>query len=253
VIEKCAPIYGTNKVKLFGTEALADADIVISESIRSNQIGSHNCSFSVCYGCGCEFLYKIDQLQGGKTLRAEVGRGYIEKDGDAYYLIRLNPYYIIDPLQNVTDSFGLLIDFPQEENSVILVTNYISSNPQELLFEDGCVLTSIAPHVLHPVHLTKDTILGRTDFGSLKALKLSNLWNIEAFTESVIKSILSYAKQLVFKTTQIDVKKLKATQITLKPSGKAVEQAGTIFLDEESGKLKIYDGSAWRTFAYEET
>lgn len=253
VIEKGEPIYGTNRVKLVGTEPLADADIIISEAIKSNKLGSHNCSFSVCYGCGCEFLYKIDQLKDGKTLRGEVGRGYIEKEKDEYFLVRLQPYYVLDEEQNVTEPFGLILDFPPEDGSHILVSNYISNNPQEVLFEDGCVLTSIAPHVLHPVQLTKDTILGRTDFGSVKALKLSNLWNIESFTESVIKSVLSYAKQLVFKTTQIDVKKLKTTQIILRPSQKAVEQIGTIFLDEESGKLKIYDGSSWRTLAYEDT
>jgi hypothetical protein len=253
VIEKGEPVFGTNRVKLIGTEALADADIIFSESIKSNKIGSYNCSFSVCYGCGCEFLYKIDQLKDGKTLRGEVGRGYIEKDNDEYFLIRLNPFYILDEHQNVTEPLGRILDFPPEENSFILVSNYISNNPQELLLEDGCVLTSIAPHVLHPVQLTKDTILGRTDFGSVKALKLSNLWNIEAFAESVVKSMLSYAKQLVFKTTQLEVKKLKTSQIILRPSAKAVEQAGTVFLDEDSGKLKIYDGSSWRTFVYEDT
>jgi hypothetical protein len=255
VIEKGEQVFGTNKIKLIGAEALIDADTVLSDSIKSKQVTNNKCCFSACYGCGCEFLYRIDQIQGGKTLTGEIGRGYIEhdQDSDQHFLVRMQPFYVLDETQNIIDPAGTILDFLPLENSHLVVSNYISNNPQEILCEDGCVLTSIAPHVMHPVQLTKDTILGRIGFDGVKALKLSQLWNIESFTESVVKSLLSYAKQLVFKTTQIDVKKLKTTQIIFRPSKKATEQAGTMYLDEESGTLKIYNGASWRTLKYEDT
>jgi hypothetical protein len=255
VIEKGEQVFGTNKIKLLGTEALLGTDTILTDSIKSNQINNKNCCFSVCYGCGCEFLYKVDQLQNGKTITGEIGRGYIEHDqqsGD-HFLVRMHPFYVLDETQNIVDPAGTILNFAPLENSHLVISNYISNNPQEILCEDGCVLTSIAPHVMHPVQLTKDTILGRVGFGNVKALKISDLFKIESFSESVIKSVVSYAKQIVFKTTQIDVKKLKTTQLLFRPSQKALEQAGTMFLDEESGKLKIYDGTSWRTIRYEDT
>lgn len=255
VIEKGEQVFGTNKIKLIGTEALVDADTILTDGIKSQQITNKRCGFSGCYGCGCEFLYRIDQLQEGKTISGEIGRGYIEHDheNDQYFLVRMNPFYTLDDTQNVSDPAGTILDFKPLPNTHLVISNYISNIPQEILCEDSCVLTSIAPHIMHPVQLTKDTILARIGFSGIKALKLSDLWKTEAFTESVVKSLVSYAKQLVFKTTQIDVRKLKTTQLLFRPSQKALEQTGTMFLDEESGKLKIYDGTSWRTIRYEDT
>lgn len=255
VIEKGEQVSGTNKIKLLGTEALIDADTVLSDGIKSKRITNEKCCFSACYGCGCEFLYKVDLIQSGKTIMGEIGHGYVEHDheNNEHFLVRMNPFYVLDETQNISDPAGTILEFPQLENSHLVVSNYVSNNPQEILCEDGCVLTSIAPHVMHPVQLTKDTLLGRIGFDSVKALKFSQLWSVESFAESVVKALVSYAKQLVFKTTQIDVKKLKTTQIVFKPSKKAIEQLGTIYLDEDSGSLKIYDGTSWRTLKYEDS
>lgn len=253
VIEKAEEIIGTNKLKLIGTEALIGTNTIISDSIESGQLSSENSSFKSCYGCGCEFFYKIDQIKNGYTHRCEVGRGYIEIENDEVYLIRMMPTVHMDEYKNVSDPVGTLMEFPIEPDSHIIVSNYISNNPQEILYEDNCVLTSTAPHIMHPMYMTRNTILGRVGNSKLQPLKMKNLWTIEPFSESVVKSLISYSKQLVLKSTQLDIKKIKTTQILFQPSQKAVEKRGSVYFNEDMGKLQVFDGQVWKTISYEDT
>ena len=84
-------------------------------------------------------------------------------------------------------------------------------------------------------------------------MPLKNLHNNTNFSYSVMRSLVKESKQIVLRSSQLDVKKVKTSQVLLKPSNKAVEQTGTIFYNSDLGKIQVYDGTSWRNLVYEDT
>ena len=256
LIEACEIVKDTNKLKLLGCEALCNCgNREISILARKKHINCERNSFSKQLEVGDEFHYLIEVQKNGSTKSAEMGLGYLSKEGDNFYVNRMLPLAHVDESGQFIDATGTLNTFIDAEGEGLdyILTNYTPSNVKEFFFRDSSLMTAHAPFIPHSINIEKDSIVGRDGLKQLDNMPLKDLHNNTNFSYSVIQSLVKEAKQLVLKTSQIDVKKLKTGQLLLKPSTKAVQQEGAIYYNSQDKKIQVYDGEKWRNLSYEDT
>ena len=209
------------------------------DGVSVTATGDNNGFMSV-FGLNCQFFYDIVKCRDGKSEEQEIGIAHLEQEDDNIFLCRDRAFYYID--QNNVSTLQSPSTITCNESQTLLVTSYAPQSMHELLTTDSSVIVSNIAHLPSAVSLDKNSFLGRLD-GQIRPLPL---------IESIINSVCSYTKQLILKTSKLDVKKVKSNQLCINPSKKAEERKGNIYYDQQDDKLKYFDGSRWRSFLFEE-
>jgi hypothetical protein len=222
-IENFEPIVNSYDLKLLG-----------SPNLYSNE----NNSFASVFGNDVKFFYKAVVVKNNAIVKYEVGLGYLENN----ILKRFNPLYhglLEGPLPS---SNGPQYFFADKDESLV-VTSHVPTNFNELLCDPNCVITSVAPHISHPVHIPNHSLLGRLD-DNVQSIPFSELFSNPELIAAILQVITTYSKQLSLRTSKLDAKRLCTDSLQLNSNDKILDKKGTLGFDGKD--LKFYDGEAWR-------
>ena len=100
--------------------------------------------------------------------------------------------------------------------------------------------TSTEPYIPLMVYVDDNSLLGRFD-DDIQSISMSDL------NDNTLKHIQKYTKQLILKSSRLDVKKIKTNQLTLDPHKKPDAKRGTLFYNDDVDALQYFDGEKWRT------
>lgn len=235
-----------SNIKLLGTKALGLKNQFIQSAIDEKQLNTDVSLLSTYFSPDDEFMYSVE-VASNSTSRitfVEIGIGYLTKD--SLSLVRSNPLYS----RNVNGSITPIVNGPTEfiefqDDFHLIVKNYYPNNLAELFVQDHSVLASRDTEYFPvPVHIPTDSVLGRR---SDQICPIS----FDSLREDTISTIQSYTKQLILKSSQINVRKLKTKQIVLEPHDKPDEKAGTLYYSKDNDNLMFFDGNQWRKIILE--
>ena len=233
----------TYDIKLQGTSALALINEQTKQAAKSNLLDLTQSHFKDNFDADDGFFYTVSLLDDKyNTKLYEVGIGYLKDDGTTLH--RAKPLYFatedgkVHPIGSGPTEF-----FVDTDACHIVVSNYIPSNLVELLVQPNSVIaTSNAEFVPLMVHMDKNSLLGRLDDD------IENI-SIDDVSQKSLELIKSHTKQLILKSSRLDVKKIKTNQITLDPHNKPDAKRGTLFYNDKINALQFFDGEVWRTLS----
>jgi len=243
LIIELASVFDKNKLLLAGVpENIGEVDGVFYSQLSDDNLFSKN------FGEDCKFFYNASILCEKKCSISEVGLGYLESPN---VLVRENPLYTLHD-DSFHRAFGLISLDCQHDDEKLLVTSYLPSNIHELLYEDNCIITSNHPHCPSPLKIEKNSLLVRLN-EEIQSIPIGNLSELNEFSQPIKDLLCNYTKQMVLKTSRLDVKRIYLDHLILNRSKKPVGKKGELFFDESDSKLKFYDGTEWKVFKYEDT
>ena len=76
------------------------------------------------------------------------------------------------------------------------------------------------------------------------------LKDVDELSTAVKDLLCKYTKQIVMKTSKLDVKTAGVKHLIFKGATKPLGKKGEIYYDEEEGTLKFYNGNRWLTFKF---
>lgn len=229
---------------LLGPEELTKYDLSFAESVKSGDIDISKSRFSDHYEEDEYFYYCVQRINGQDGIDfTEIGVGTLISNG--LELKRVHPMYTVDKSGKVAPSYnGPYEFFVAEDTKYIVVKNHLPTNLSELLIQENSVLCSGEQEFVPvAVQLDNNCLIGRLDKG-VESI------SIETVRDKTIESIKEYTKQLVLKSSQLDIKKIKTQQLILKPHSSPDAKAGTLFFDEILKELKLFTGEEWKTVAW---
>ena len=194
-------------------------------------------TFVQVYGYDNLFFYNASIVVDGQRTCYEVGIGHLEPEnfeGLNDILVRDTPLFQGKANGMVEPASQLMSCECRNEGESLLVCSHRPSDNQELLYKPYTIVTCEEPH-------------------TPSAIEISRLDTVPNFSECIKRTICNVTKLISLKCSRLDVKKIKTPQITISPSTKPDNKAGTLYYDTEANKLRCYDGSRWRTLVYEDT
>lgn len=202
-------------------------------------------SFLSVFGENVKFFYKAIKLNKGSITKYEVGLAILENG----YLKRIRPlYHGIGT--DVSVSFNGPHYFVAQENETLVITSHFPSNHNELLCDDNSIITSIAPHVPHPVHIPNNSFLGRLD-DNVQSIPFSELFSHPELIASILEVITTYSKQLSLRTSKLDAKRLCTDSLQLNINTNPIDKKGSLSFDGKD--LKFFDGDVWKILELRDT
>ena len=229
-------------IELQGTAALALVNEQTKQAAQQNKLDLSKSHFTQNFDEDDSFFYTLTLLDSSYNPKlSEVGIGYLK---NSTLLKRSKPLFFTSedgrtlPCMNGPQEF-----FQDTENLHIVVSNYIPSTLTELLVQPNSVIaTSNQSFVPIMAHVSPQSILGRLD-DDIQDIP------IEQVGDLALNLIKSHTKQLIIKSSRLDVKKIKTNQITLDPHKKPDAKRGTLFYNDEVNALQFFDGQVWRTLS----
>ena len=221
-IENFEPIVNSYDLKLLG-----------SPSPYSNDTNS----FYSIFGDSAKFFYRVAKLKNSIVSKYEVGLGYLEDN----ILKRSKPLYhglSGEPLPSTNGPQYFIAD----KDETLIVTSHIPANLNELLCDANSVVTSIAPHISHPLHIPNQSFLGRLD-DNVQSIPFSDLFSHPELIAAILQVITTYSKQLSLRTSKLDAKRVCTDCLQLNTSDKPLDKKNSLIFDGEN--LKFYDGEKW--------
>jgi hypothetical protein len=195
-------------------------------------------SFSSVFGENVKFFYKAILLKKDSILKYEIGLAVLENG----ILKRIRPLY-----HGINTDVSISYNGPQyfvaQNDESLIVTSHFPSNHNELLCEDNSVITSIAPHISHPVHLPNHSFLGRLD-DNVQSIPFSELFNHPELIAAILEVITTYSKQLSLRTSKLDAKRLCTDSLQLNANSNPIDKKGSLSFDGKN--LKFFDGTVWK-------
>lgn len=232
-------------IDLLGTEKLAEISSIAKSGIENNLIDLNNSTFAANYTEDESFFYVVQKWSISKSLPvfSEVGVGKLISKG--LELNRIRPLYTVNehgrntPIGNGPTEF-----LTDDEDTFLLVKNYLPSNLGELLIQNHSVIAS-GPVDYMPMAISVDTnsILGRLD-DNIQSIKLDSV------KEMALEYIQSHTKQLILKSSQINAKKIKVKNIVLEAHDSPDAKRGTLYFNNTIDALQFFDGQIWRTIKW---
>jgi len=226
-------------IELLGSSPLYSANNLFKQAVDSKQINLDECLFSQYYDNDDKFLYLIQRSDSnGNVSLSEVGMGKLSSD--LKFINRINPFYIIKDGKYIPSLNGPVEFLEKSYNSHLIVRNYYPANLAELFVQDYSIIASNDQEFLPvPVQIEPNSLLGRAE-EEIKSISLDSI------LESTRESIQSYTKQLILKSSQINVRKVKTKQLLLEPHNKPDEKAGTLYYNQEDDSLSFFNGKEWK-------
>lgn len=246
IIELASGNQSNYNLTLLGTEAIADYAKDVEYAISTNQIVPSESTFKKNYTEEDKFFYlaqRIDINKGPEL--TEVGVGQLISGGKE--IRRIRPIYYFRNSDKPSPSLnGPLEFFEDRDDKYVIVKNYLPTNIAEMFIQTNSVIVSgNEEYVPKAIEVKKNSILGRKD-EEIESI------TIEEISSLGIEAIQKYTKQLILKSSQINVRKIKTKQLLLEPSASPDAKRGTIFYDESEDTLMYYTGESWRTLAWKE-
>jgi hypothetical protein len=227
----------TLDIELGGVEHLKECDELIAKAVDNHEICCDKNKLSCVFSDGVDFFYLVQLMDKNKgEVLSEVGIGNIKNN-------ILNREF---PLFYESKETGRILTskprnfYYSDETKYITVSNYIPNTINELLLQTNSVIaSSSSPSVPNLVKMEPQTFLARTD-GEISAQPF------DIMSEETRNYICSYTKQLILKSSQINVRKVKTKQLLLEPHNKPDEKAGTLYYNQEDDSLSFFNGKEWK-------
>lgn len=233
-------------LKLIGIAPLKTSLPDLRTAIDHGDIND-SCLFKNVFGYNVNFFYVIEQVENNIVVNYERGIGHIyEKNGETYLDRKVSFVNGKNSAENFVNTSGQPFSFRCCNYNLVL---YSSLPPTyfESLSPANCVLTSSEPCLPNPVVLHNDSLLGRLDNGIESISLLDN-----RLVDKLINLISKFTKQLKLKTSKLSLKKVETETLDLIPTTNPKAKAGTLYYDNESNELKVFDGTSWRVLIFKE-
>lgn len=234
-------------ISLLGTEALVEKSPQIEDLVRRQNIDTSLSKFSENFDEDDIFFYfvqRIDQETSQPDL-TEVGLGRLISKGTE--LERFRPLYNFSgnnqPKPNLN---GPLEFFEETKNKYVIVRQHTPTNMVELLVQTNSILASgTEEYSPIAVPMRKNSILGRlTD-------EIHSI-SIDDISDFALERIKKHTKQLILKSSQLNVRKVKVKQLTLDTCYDPDAKVGNIFYDVEDNTIKCFNGTEWKTISWKD-
>jgi hypothetical protein len=231
---------------LCGVDGLQHINDTLHFAIKNNDINNTNHTFKNVFGFDCKFFYTIEQMNNGEVVRYERGLGNLYEHNDKVYLKR-NPMIGGKNSRDLYYDKTVCTQFQCDDCSHIVVTSSYPPTYIECLTDKNSIITSIESFIPHSFIVEENSIVGRLD-GDVESISFKN----KAFIDLISDALCKYTKQLVLKTSKLDVKKISTPVLQINPSTSPPAKDGCIYYDEVEKSLKFYDGSKWRTLVFKD-
>ncbi|NDB59323.1 hypothetical protein EB001_12870 [bacterium] len=239
-----APHHNSDSLELLGIEPLKQVNNSLKIAVNAGDITSNNL-FSNIFNSNDTFFYGLEEIKNGVTIKYERGLGSLVFENNRTFLKRNIPISVgTCPSDLKPCSNGSCASFHCSDCESIVVFSSYPANYNECLFAANTLITSSSPFLPSPFVVENNSLVGRLD-KDLTSLS----FNDSSFIEKLVKSISSYTKQILLKTSKLDIKKLATPHLLLNPSTKNnhLPKKGTIIYDESDDLIKYYDGTVWRS------
>lgn len=194
-------------------------------------------SFEVVFGKNVKFFYKAVTSQNNLIVNYEIGLAYLEGNT----LKRFKPLYHGTSGADIFASNNGPQFFAANDGQTLVVTSHNPLHLNELLCDANSVITSVAPHVSHPVSLSENSFLGRLD-DNVQSIPFSTLFTNQELINLITQTIISYVSTLLT-TRSVSTDNLQLNVVKKSPKTK-----GTLSFDGEN--LKYYDGKKYRVLQW---
>lgn len=235
-----------DNIELLGVYGLCDVNQPLSYAIKNKTITDCNC-FSHVFGNDCRFFYALEQVKNNKVIKYERGIGYLADKNGKTVIVREIPIATGSDPSNQMPCIGGCTPFRCTDCDYLIAYSTVPQLYVENLLESHSLITSIAPFTPHSFAVSEDSLVGRLSDG-LQSLSLNNAM----FVERLWSSLSSFTKQVILKTSKLDVKKLATNVLQFAPSGKSGAKKGCFIYDKTDDNLKYYDGEKWRSLVWKE-
>jgi hypothetical protein len=236
----------TLDIELGGVEPLKECSELIESAVNNHAICCDKNKLSCVFGEDVDFFYLVQLMDKNKgEVLSEVGIGNIRNN----ILNREFPLFYESKKTGRIMSSRPRNFYYSDETKYIAVSNYIPKTINELLLQTNSVITSSSsPSIPNLIKMEPNTFLARTD-GEIAA------HSFDAMSEQTRGYICNYTKQLILKSSQLNVKKIKTKQLVLEPTKQKSADAkkGTIIYDDENDNLLFYDGKKWKIFMWQDS
>jgi hypothetical protein len=234
-------------IKLCGLANLSNVNRSISSAIQSGSINEDSL-LSKSYDIGERFFYVAQKVKDNITIISERGIGYLYNDNDGCTYLKRETHICFYTENNPNPSISKApIDLYNDDGGIIVISSTIPPTYVEALYTDNCVMASSDPFTPLPVVLNEYSLLGRLNDG-IESLSLNN----KDFLEILVNAICSFTKQLILKTSKLDVKRLSTPILQLIPSNNPQVKRGSLVYDDNTNTLKYYDGEKWQELVCKE-
>lgn len=231
--------------ELTGIEPLRYISESLRYSVEANDVTSAN-KFVNVFGLDVNFFYIIESVDKitKQICYYERGIACVYTKDNKYFLNRLRVF--------VTGKNGA--DFVvcndgkcQPINADHLTLVYSSTPPTylECLGAEHTVLCSSLSTLPLPVAMKKNSLLARFE-DVIQSVNFDD----NVFVNIIINIFTSFTKQLKLKTSKLSIKRAECENIDLIPSSNIKAKRGSLYYDESSDTIKVYNGTSWKTLAF---
>lgn len=233
-------INSSDDIELLGIEPLKQVNQSLYFAIQNKNITPEN-TFRSTFGPNVLFFYALEQIKNNAVIKYERGLGYYFERDNRSFLKRHIPIATGNNSQNTTICSGGCTKFSCSDCEHIVVYSAVPLSYAECLVNKNSIITSVNAFHPHSFVVEENSIVARLD-GDVKSIPLDD----KGLIDSLISSICKFTKQIILKTSKLDVKKLSTPTLHLNKTSKNNAKDGDIIYDEEDDNIKYYDGTNWR-------
>lgn len=240
-IESCT-INSDDNIELLGVEPLKQVNKPLYFAVKNKDITNEH-TFKNIFGPDVLFFYAIEQIKNDSVTRYERGIGYYFEQDNVPLLKRYIPIVTGNNSHDSIYCSGNCNKFDCSDCEHLVIYSTVPLSYAECLFDKNSIITSIDKFHPHSFIVNENSLVGRLN-GDVQSLSMDD----KGFIENIISSICKYTKQIILKTSKLDIKKLACSTINLNKTSKDNAKCGDIIYDSEDDNIKLYDGTSWRIF-----
>lgn len=233
-----------DNIELLGVEPLKLVNQALYFAIENKDITPQH-TFKSTFGPDVLFFYALEQVKNNSVIKYERGIGYYFEQNNKSFLKRHIPIATGSNSQNSSICSGGCTKFNCTECDHLIVYSTVPITYAECLIHKNSIITSANPFQPHSFVVEENSLVGRLgdNVGSI-SLEDKN------FIDSLVSSICQFSKQIVLKTSKLICKRAQVDLLDFLPSSNPQAKKGSIYYDNDSNALKVYDGNKWKTLSY---
>ena len=203
-------------------------------------------NFDPQFTCGCnefasafkeedKFFYRLEHYNANDLIHTEVGIGHLK----GKLLNRLSSYFSIQKGEVIrSPSF---YDIVLSDSDYIHVSNYVITNALELMIDKNVIPYTNDEVLFSSLHVDKNSVIGRGD-KDIQSIPFSTFIS----PSHIISLLSSFTNSISLKARKLYCKTLNCSSLVVSLSSKARKPPkGTLIVDKEDNKLKLFDGNNW--------
>lgn len=248
VAEKCCLIKESNKVELLGSENACEC----YNKHHENKLDlKEDNSFKENFDSESMFYYRLAVFRDNIKLFTEVGIGSLEIDeeNNKSYLLREHSLLLEDHHSN-QPVFNTVFISTQEikDDYYCLVECAPLDNLFQLLLDPHVIIFNNSLGCPSALYVEEECVIGRID-GEIKSIPITEVLKNNKLAEITVDALSKYEEEINLPSSCL----LSAAKINFDSNAtlNGQEKAGTVFYDTECGRLKLFDGTNWKTLSVE--